>query len=72
MSRNQHVVPYDGRWAVRAEGNIKVRSVHESRKDAINAARNCISSREYGVIVHGRDGKIRDKMSNNNLFPPRF
>ncbi|WP_143808518.1 DUF2188 domain-containing protein, partial [Pantoea rodasii] len=39
MGKNQHVVPHNGEWAVKGEGNVKATSVHDTQKQAIDAAR---------------------------------
>jgi len=35
----QHVVPYEGRWAVRGEGNDRVTETFDYQDDAIERAR---------------------------------
>lgn len=39
MNTNQHVVPYNGTWAVKSEGNLEPMSVHRLQSDAIKEAR---------------------------------
>jgi uncharacterized protein YdaT len=69
---NQHVVPRDGEWAVKGEGNKRDTSHHEKQSDAIDAARDIARNQRGEVVIHGRDGKIRDKDSyGNDPFPPR-
>ncbi|NWF89104.1 MAG: DUF2188 domain-containing protein [Ignavibacteriaceae bacterium] len=71
-SKNQHVVPYDNFWAVRGEGNSKVTSVHQTQAEAIVAAREIAQNQKTELVIHGRDGRIRDKDSfGNDPFPPR-
>lgn len=38
-SKNQHVVTYRDRWAVRGEGNSKVTSVQNTQQKAIEEAK---------------------------------
>jgi len=69
---NQHVVPYQNRWAVRGEGNSRVTSSHNTQSEAINNARTIAQNRRSEVVVHGADGRIRDKDSyGNDPIPPR-
>jgi len=69
---NQHVVPRDGGWAVRGEGNKRDTSRHGTQKEAIDAARDIAINQRGEVVIHGRDGKIRDKDSyGNDPCPPR-
>lgn len=39
MGKKQHVVPHNGQWAVRGEGNGKVTSTHRTQQEAIDAGR---------------------------------
>ncbi|MFA5156814.1 MAG: DUF2188 domain-containing protein [Candidatus Omnitrophota bacterium] len=72
MSRNQHVVPYGDKWAVRKEGNTRITSSHITRRDAIHTANRIASSEASEVVIHGRDGRIRDKDSYGyDALPPR-
>jgi len=73
MGKNQHVVPYDGdRWAVRGEGNKRVTSVHDTQKQAIDAARRIARNQGSEVVIHDRHGRIRDRDSyGNDPNPPR-
>lgn len=69
---NQHVVPRDGGWAVKGEGNKRDTSHREKQVDAIDAARDIARNQKGEVVIHRRDGKIRDKDSyGNDPFPPR-
>jgi uncharacterized protein YdaT len=69
---NQHVVPRDDGWAVRGEGNKRDTSRHDTQKEAIDAARDIAINQRGEVVIHGRDGKIRDKDSyGNDPCPPR-
>lgn len=69
---NQHVVPYQNRWAVRGEGNSRVTSLHSKQSEAINSARTIAQNRRSEVVIHGVDGRIRDKDSyGNDPIPPR-
>ncbi len=72
MGKNQHVVPYKGKWAVRGAGNVRVTSVHETQGEAIEKARQIAINQESEVVIHGRSGKIRDKDSYGpDSCPPR-
>lgn len=61
MSRNQHVVPYGGEWAVRTAGNTRVSSVYRNQKDAVIAARKEAHSKSSEVIIHSKSGKFYDR-----------
>lgn len=72
MGKNQHVVPADGEWGVRGEGNDRLTSRHDTQADAIDAARDIARNQRSEVVIHRPDGRIRDKDSyGNDPLPPR-
>jgi hypothetical protein len=72
MKKNQHVVSSGDKWAVKGEKNAKASSLHETQKEAISAARQIAMNNHSELIIHGRDGKIREKDSfGNDAFPPK-
>ena len=69
---NQHVVTYQDDWAVRGAGNSRVTSIFDTQTEAINAAREIAINQRSDVVIHGRDGKIRDRDSyGNDPYPPK-
>lgn len=72
MGKNQHVVPTDGSWGVRGEGNERLTSIHDTQAEAEAAAREIAINQRSEVVIHRPDGRIRDKNSyGNDPFPPR-
>jgi hypothetical protein len=72
MGANQHVVPVDGGWGVRGEGNSRLTSVHETQARAIDAGRDIARNQHSELLVHGRNGQIRERDSHgNDPCPPR-
>lgn len=70
--KNQHIVPHDGGWAVRGEGNKRVTRVTRTQKEAIDIARRIAQNQGSEAVTHGRDGRIRDKDSyGRDPHPPR-
>lgn len=70
--KNQHVVKRADGWAVRGAGNSKDTSHHDTQAEAQKMARSIAKNQKSEVVIHGRDGKIRDKDSyGNDTFPPR-
>jgi len=59
----QHVVPYEGRWAVRGEGNDRVTETFDYQDDAIERAREIAINYRSAVVIHRKDGSIRDRMN---------
>lgn len=72
MGKNQHVVRRGKDWAVLGEGNSRDTSHHQSQSAAYKAAREIAKNEKSEVVIHGRDGRIRDRDSfGNDPFPPR-
>jgi hypothetical protein len=60
---HQHVVPNEGDWAVRREGNKRITSKHRKQSTAIRKAKTLAKKHKADVIVHRQDGTIRDRIS---------
>ncbi|NQX78093.1 DUF2188 domain-containing protein [Gilvibacter sp.] len=60
---HQHVVPYEDGWAVRREGNKRITSKHRKQSTAINRAKSIARKKKSDVIIHHKDGGIRDRIS---------
>lgn len=70
--KNQHVVKHPNGWAVRGAGNEKVTRITQTQQEAINAARVIARKQESELVIHGRNGRIREKDSyGNDPFPPK-
>jgi len=62
-THNQHVVPHPDGWAVRGEGNEKYTAVYDLQSEAIERAKDIAHNYRSSVIIHGKNGKIRDRIS---------
>ncbi|MFT6246937.1 MAG: hypothetical protein ACJAUY_000105 [Cognaticolwellia sp.] len=70
--KNQHVVPHDSGWAVKGAGNSKATSVHSTQADAIQRAREIAQNQRSEMLIHGQNGRIREKNScGNDPYPPK-
>lgn len=68
---NQHVVPHDGLWQVKREGSEKATKTFETQRQAIEYGRNIAINQQSELVIHGRNGQIRDKDSyGNDPCPP--
>lgn len=75
-SNNRHVVPSpNGGWDVRAPGASRGSTHHNTQSEAIDRAREIVHNAGGGeVVIHGRDGRIRDSDTvapGNDPNPPR-
>ncbi len=72
MGKNQHVVPHNGDWAVRGEGNRRVTRVTETQRGAIEIAREIARNQEAELLIHRPNGRIRDRDSyGKDPYPPK-
>jgi Uncharacterized protein conserved in bacteria (DUF2188) len=77
MARNErHVQPNpDGGWDIVAPGASRRSGHRGTQADAVDRAREIVGNSGGGeVVIHGRDGKIRDSDTvkpGNDPNPPR-
>lgn len=72
MRKNQHVVPYGDKWAVRGEGNSRRTKVADTQREATQVAREIARNQQSELLIHGRNGRIRARDSyGNDPFPPK-
>lgn len=70
--KEQHVVPHPGGWAVRRSGSQRATKIHRTQSDAIEHARGIAKNQRSEVVIHRKNGLIRDKDSyGNDPHPPR-
>ena len=69
---NQHVVPNNGQWQVKKDNAERATKTFSTQREAISYARDLAINQHSEVVIHGRDGRIRDKDSyGNDPCPPR-
>jgi uncharacterized protein YdaT len=73
MNTRIHVTPNDdGDWEVKREKASRASSIHDTQADALEAARRTAQREGGEVVIHGRDGRIRDADSfSNDPHPPK-
>jgi hypothetical protein len=65
--KNQHVTTHpDGGWQIKGAGNEKATKIVPTQKEAIEIARTIAINNNSEVVIHGKDGKIRDSDSYGN------
>lgn len=70
--KNVHIVPDDSGWAVKREGQRQPLSQHRTQENADRAGRPIARRDGVELVIHGRDGKIRDKDSfGHDPNPPK-
>ncbi|CAG9172338.1 DUF2188 domain-containing protein [Cupriavidus respiraculi] len=66
MAGNVHVVPKDNGWAVEIEGGGGPLAHFEKQEDAIAEGTERAQMYKVELLIHGRDGKIRERNSFGN------
>lgn len=68
----QHVVHRPNGWAVIGAGNSRDTVHTTTQREAIELAREIAINQRSEVIIHGEDGKIRERNSyGNDPHPPK-
>lgn len=71
-AKNQHVVKRSDGWAVRGAGNSRDTSHHKTQKEAFEAARDIAKNQKSEVLIHGENGRIRERNTyGNDPHPPK-
>lgn len=69
---NHHVVPHPDGWAVRRGGSDRASGVYSTQSQAIDAGRSMSRNQGTELLIHGKNGQIREKDSHgNDTFPPK-
>lgn len=72
MGKNQHVTPKGDQWQVKGAGNEKATKIFDTQKEAIKYAKDIAINQKSEVVIHGSDGRIREKNSyGNDPYPPK-
>jgi hypothetical protein len=70
--KNIHIVPADKGWAVKREGQKQPISEHRTQENADKVGRPIARRDGVEIVIHGRDGQIRDKDSfGGDPNPPK-
>ena len=74
QSKTYHIVPNSlkGGWDVKKGGGEKSLKHFEIKKDAFNFGRDVCINQGAELVIHGKDGKIKNKNSyGNDPYPPK-
>lgn len=70
--RDIHVVPHQDGWATKKEGSGRAGTVNETQSEAIARAREQAIRERVEVVIHRKDGTIRDSDSyGSDPNPPK-
>ena len=69
--KSQHVVPRDGKWAVRRTGAARVSRKFDTQREAIEAERDIARRQGSDLYIYRQDGRIRERDSYNKVSFPQ-
>jgi hypothetical protein len=70
--KNVHVVPRPNGWAVERGGGKRASKVTETQKQAIDAGKKIAEREKSELVIHGENGRIREKNSyGSDPSPPK-
>ena len=71
-NKNQHIVLHPKGWAIKGEGNSKATRVAETQAEAIEIGKEIAKNQGSELLIHGRNGRIRERNSyGNDPYPPK-
>jgi len=65
---NQYVIPYEGKWAVKGENAENITSIHDSKKEAIETAKEIAMAGDAKIVILRKDGTI-DNLGFGGIDP---
>lgn len=73
MGKNQHVTHRpEGNWQVKGAGNSRATFITSTQKEAIKIATGIAKNQKSELLIHGKNGRTREKNSyGNDNFPPK-
>lgn len=66
MTNQIHIIPKDGKWAIKKSGSNKIIRTIETKDEAVAAARRIAIDEKLELVIHNKDGKISDSDSYGN------
>lgn len=71
--KRYHVVKDDSNWKIKGENSTRATSVHETKAEAVSAARDLAKSQGNSqVIIHKENGRIQEERTyGRDPFPPK-
>jgi len=72
MGKNVHITKKDNGWSVKTAGSEKAVKITVMQKEAIEKGKSIAQNQNSELIIHGTNGRIREKNSyGKDSFPPK-
>jgi len=59
---SQHVLPREGKWAVKKAGSSKASGIFDNKAEAVSFAKEVAINQGTALFIHGKDGRIQDRL----------
>ena len=70
-AKNLHVVRHTEGWIIRSEGSMRVRSLHNTQREAVETARALAKREGITLVIHSSDGRVKVWESHSRDPKPR-
>lgn len=60
MEKAERVIPHEDGWAVKAQSAKQASDVFQTKKEAIERAKEIAENKQTSVVIHKQDGTIQD------------
>lgn len=60
--KSHHVLPHENSWVVKRAGAARVSGIYDTQSDAVTAAKIIAKNNNSEVFIHGKDGRIRERI----------
>lgn len=73
MGKNQHITLHpNGGFQIKGAGNSKATKIFNTQHEAIQYGRDIAINQNSELLIHNKQGRIREKNSyGNDPYPPR-
>jgi len=70
--KKQHVVPYNDKWAIKADDAARPSKTFDTKVQAMDYGKSLAKAQKTELVIHNADGKISNSNSyGNDPCPPR-
>lgn len=61
--KDQHLVPHGDKWAIKKEKSDQASYTFETKKEALDKAKEMAKNQSVNIVIHRKDGTIEDTIT---------
>lgn len=66
------ITSIDGKWKLKRDGAQRSTKIFDTQREAIEEGRRISRNQQTELVIHGRNGRIREKDSHgHDPYPPK-